>query len=94
MLPAPDHDRDVDLRGPDLADLVGDALDLLGIGAVVEIAHQGLAGELQQDSVEREPRPRARYSCPTSKRAKRAMRTFSPVLAATSARRSSIVLPS
>ena len=58
------------------------------------VAHQRLAGELQQDALEARL-GRGHYSVPpTSNRAKRAMRTFSPVFAATSVRSSSIVLPS
>jgi hypothetical protein len=91
-VPGADHDRHLDLAVADLADLVRDPLDLVRVGAVVEVAHQRLPGELQQDPAELS-RSQVAYSCPTSKRAKRAIRTFSPVFAATSVRRSSIVLP-
>ena len=53
MLPAPTTTRHLDPPLGHLVDLGRDPLDPAGIGAVVEGAHQGLAGELQQDSVER-----------------------------------------
>ena len=73
-------------------------LDAVGIGAVLEAAHQGLAGQLQQYAAEcrffrHGGDHRMRYS-PTTNLAKRAIRTFSPVFDAISARSSSIVLPS
>ena len=88
-----DDDRDLDAPVADLAHLARDPLDLGGIGAVFEVAHQRLARELQQDPLEAGLGPRL-YSPPTSKRAKRAIRTFSPVFAARSVLSSSIVLPS
>ena len=58
------------------------ATHALRVGAVVEVAHQRLAGELQQDPLEDRRGPsRAAYS-PTTKRAKRRITTFSPVVAA------------
>ena len=57
-----DDDRDLDALVAHGADLPRDAGDALGVGAVVELPHQRLAGELQQDAFEdgrhlgREPR--------------------------------------
>ena len=95
MLPAPTTIADSTPRSGTSADLRGDPLHRVGVGAVVEPAHQGLARQLQQDAVElglsasARDRPYARQT-PTRKWAKRATRTFSPVFAASSARSSSI----
>ena len=47
------HDRHLDAALAHARDLRGDGLDLLRIGAVVEVAEQRLAGELEQDALER-----------------------------------------
>ena len=47
-----DHDRHLDAAVADRRDLLGDAVDLGAVGAEVQAAHQGLAGELQQDAPE------------------------------------------
>ena len=93
---ADDH-RDLDAAIADRRDLLGDALDLGAVGAVIEAPHQRLAGELQQDPPEAgsgERSPAMTLSSPTRKYEKRAMRTFSPVFAASSWRSSSIVFES
>ncbi len=65
-----DDDRHLDPAGADRRDLLGDPLHLVGVGAVGEIAHQRLAGELEQDAFELgvvgHLGPRA-YSSPTRK---------------------------
>ena len=98
MLPAPTTSAISTPRSCHLVHLARDALDALGIGAVLEAAHQGLAGELQQYAAECGFFGHgANIVCaipPTTNLAKRAIRTFSPVFAASSARSSSIVLPS
>ena len=80
-----DDDRDLDAALVHGGDLRGDGADALGIGAVVEGAHEGLARQLQQDPLERRfgglARSRREIYSPTAKRAKRRMTTFSPVLA-------------
>ena len=52
MLPAPTTIATSTPRVADRRDLLGDPLDLAGVGAVVELAHQRLARELQQDAFE------------------------------------------
>ncbi len=52
MFPAADDDRHLDAALTHAGDLGGDAVDLGGVGAVIEVAHQRLAGELQQDAGE------------------------------------------
>ena len=64
MLPAPTTTRHVDAVVADLLDLGGDALDLGGIGAVLERSHQRLARELQQDALEAGLGGHRRYSLP------------------------------
>ena len=91
-----DHHGHLDAAGAHARHLLGDGADPCGIGAVVELSHQRLAGELEEDP----PESRLAWavaghaSSPTAKRAKRRTTTFSPVFAETSARRSSMVLPS
>src|SRR5437763_1174669 len=79
-----------------------------GVGAVFELPHERLAGELQQDAFEDRSHRRAAYPVnaparrgaplggywPTAKRAKRRITTFSPVFAASSSRSCWTVLPS
>ena len=93
MLPAPTTSEISTPRPATAGDLARDALDALGVGAVLEPAHQRLTGKLQQQTAKR-GLGRRHHSSPTTKRAKRAIRTFSPVFDATSARSCSIVLPS
>ena len=50
-----DDDRDLDAAVVDLLDLLGDGGHALGIGPVLQRAHQGLAGELEQDPLEGRP---------------------------------------
>ena len=47
------HDRDLHIALPQPLDLPGDLTDDLGIGPVFEVAHQGLARDLEQDPLER-----------------------------------------
>ena len=47
---ATDHDADLDTAIVDLADLAGDERAERGIDAVLAIAQQGLAGQLEQDA--------------------------------------------
>ena len=84
-----DDDRDLDAAGVDLVDLRRDRLHPLRIGPVGEIAHQGLAGELEQDPLEG-----GAGHTPTWNFENRRITTFSPVWPESSARSCSIVLPS
>ncbi len=43
-------DGDLDALAHDLGDLAGDSLGDLGVDAIAHIAHQELAGELEQDA--------------------------------------------
>src|SRR5919199_4645455 len=87
-----EHDRDLDAAVVHALDLLGDLAQALEVGAVLEVAHQRLAGQLEQDAPEYGGR-RVAHS-PTANRTKRRMTTFSPVLADRSARIWSIVRPS
>ena len=85
---AADDDRDLDAAPVDGGDLAGDRLHARGIGAVLELAHQRLARELQQHAlVDRRRHVVAaclgvhRAQPPTANRAKRRITTFSPRLA-------------
>src|SRR3954454_6569053 len=77
-------------------ELPGDRLDGLGIGPELQVAHQGLAGQLDEDPLEGGGCGVCSVGChaPTAKRAKRRITTFSPVVPESSARICSIVLPS
>ncbi len=79
MLPAADDDRDLHAAGVDRLDRLGDGLDPLGVGAEVQLAHERLAAELQQDAREDGIGAGDGYS-PTAKRGKRRTTTFSPVV--------------
>src|SRR5919202_1495954 len=79
-VPGADDDRDLDAALAHEGDLGGDRADALGIGAVLEVAHERLARQLEQD-----PPPRGlgghvkqRGYSPTAKREKRRTTTFSP----------------
>src|SRR3954452_21362566 len=85
----PQHDRDLDAAVVHALDLGRDGLQPTGVGAVVQLAHEGLAGQLEQDAPEYGGRAVAHS--PTAKRVKRRITTFSPVLADRSARICSIV---
>src|SRR4051812_25942976 len=88
-VPCPQHDRDLDAAVVDALDLLGDLAQALQVGAVLEVAHERLAGQLEQDAPEYGGRPVAHS--PTAKRVKRRITTFSPVLADRSPRICSIV---
>src|SRR4051794_25149713 len=88
-VPGPEHDRDLDAAIVDDLDLAGDLGQPDRIGAVVQRAHQRLAGQLEQNAPEYGGR-RVAHS-PTANRVNRRMTTFSPVLAERSARICSIV---
>ena len=49
---AADHDRDLEPAGADIDELPRDLVDRRRVQAVLLRAHQGLAGELQQDALE------------------------------------------
>src|SRR3954466_1050658 len=87
-----EHDRDLDAAVVDALDLLGDLAQALEVGAVLEVAHERLARQLEQDAPEYGGR-RVAHS-PTANRTKRRMTTFSPVLADRSPRIWSIVRPS
>src|SRR3954465_13835435 len=88
----PQDDRDLDAAVVHALDLLGDLAQALEVGAVLEVAHERLARELEQDAPEYGGR-RVAHS-PTANRTKRRMTTFSPVLADRSPRICSIVRPS
>ena len=95
MFPAPTTIATSTPRSRTAATWVAMPVDLGGVGAVVEAAHQGLPGELQEDPREallgrRVIGHQFIRSRPGSSE-KRAMRMFSPVFAASSWRSSSIV---
>jgi hypothetical protein len=46
------HDGDLDAAIVHALDLGGDRLDALGVGAVFQIAHQRLPGQLEEDALE------------------------------------------
>jgi len=46
------HDRDLDAAIVHVLDLRGDRVDALGIGAVLEVAHERLPGQLEEDALE------------------------------------------
>ncbi len=52
MLPAPTTTRNLHPALGDVAHLVRDSCNALGVGPVLQRAHQGLAGELQKDPLE------------------------------------------
>jgi hypothetical protein len=52
MLPCADDDATSTPRSCTVLDLRGDRGDPLGVGPVVQRAHQRLAGELEQDALE------------------------------------------
>ena len=52
MLPPPMTMRDLDAERAHLGDLGGDALEVCGLDAEAGVAHQGFAGELEQDALE------------------------------------------
>src|SRR4029079_13694514 len=83
-VPGPEHDRDLDAAIVHALDLLGDLLQPLRIGAVVQVAHQRLPGQLEEDAPEYGGR-RVAHS-PTANRVNRRMTTFSPVFADRSAR--------
>src|SRR3954447_10582205 len=85
----PQHDRDLDAAIVHALDLLGDLAQALEVGAVLEVAHERLAGQLEQDAPEYGGR--AVGHSPTANRVKRRITTFSPVLADRSARIWSIV---
>src|SRR4051812_2842076 len=85
----PQHDRDLDAAVVHDLDLGRDRLQARRVGAVVQVAHEGLAGQLEQDAPEYGGR-RVAHS-PMAKRVKRRTTTFSPVFAERSARIWSIV---
>src|SRR3954454_3679 len=85
----PQHDRDLDAAIVHALDLLGDLAQALEVGAVLEVAHERLARELQQDAPEDGGRPVGHS--PTTNRLKRRITTFSPVFADRSARICSIV---
>src|SRR3954451_3894279 len=87
-----EHDRDLDPAVVDALDLLRDLAQALKVGAVLEVAHERLARQLEQDAPEYGGR-RVAHS-PTANRTKRRMTTFSPVLADRSRRIWSIVRPS
>src|ERR1019366_9584901 len=66
----------------------------LGIGAVLQLAHQSLARELEQDPFKDGVGHSAGAYCPTANRVKRRITTFSPVVAVSSSRSCWTVLPS
>src|SRR4051812_462455 len=85
----PEHDRDLDAAIVHPLDLLCDLAQALEVGAVLEVAHERLAGQLEQDPPEYGGG--AVVHSPTANRAKRRMTTFSPVFADRSARICSIV---
>src|SRR3954447_23573800 len=89
-----EHDRDLHAAVVHGLELGGDGLDGVGVRAEVQVAHQRLAGELDEDPPERGRSVAVLRHAPTAKRAKRRMTTFSPVVPDSSARICSIVLPS
>ena len=48
---AADHHADLDAHGDDVADIGGDGADRLVVQAILAPAHQGFAGEFQQDAL-------------------------------------------
>jgi hypothetical protein len=51
-VPAARHDGDLDPARVHARDLLGDRVHAVGVGAVLERAHQGLARDLQEDPLE------------------------------------------
>src|SRR5919107_1561820 len=88
----PEHDRDLDAAIVHPLDLPRDRLQARRVGPVVQLAHQRLAGQLEQDAPEYGGR-RVAHS-PTAKRVNRRITTFSPVLADRSPRSCSMVFES
>src|SRR3954466_6478582 len=88
-VPRAEDNRDLDPAVVDALDLLGDLAQALEVGAVLEVAHERLAGQLEQDAPEDGGRPVGHS--PTANRVKRRMTTFSPVLAERSPRIWSIV---